>query len=350
MIQSLHIKNFRCFRDLELKDLGKFNVVVGDNGSGKTSLLEAIYLPGNSAQVPMVYRSWRGMVIPSFSSEQESYESLFDDLFFDFSPDSKIEIDLRGSPANLRKATISFDPISEMPLFPDNEAKRSRAASRLFTLRTTDAERQESIQRVNLDGNIGTTGLHRPANIALSTSSGVPNPLELAQQYSNLKKSDEGAYKLFVDTVHAAFPQISELSVELTGATGELFCRAGRVSKIMPLSLMSNGYNKLLFNLLAISAHKGGVALIDEIENGVYYTRLPKVWETLILFGNKFEVQLFVATHSLECLQALRPFLEKDPAQFRLIRTEDMDGKDHTARVFKGENFSAALETGTDVR
>jgi hypothetical protein len=36
MITSLHIENFRCFKSLDLKDFGKYNIIVGDNGSGKT--------------------------------------------------------------------------------------------------------------------------------------------------------------------------------------------------------------------------------------------------------------------------------------------------------------------------
>ena len=39
MIRSIDIKNFRCFQRLEIKDCARLNVVVGDNGAGKTALL-----------------------------------------------------------------------------------------------------------------------------------------------------------------------------------------------------------------------------------------------------------------------------------------------------------------------
>ena len=38
MIESLEVENFRCFNKLSLDGLGKVNVVVGDNGAGKTAL------------------------------------------------------------------------------------------------------------------------------------------------------------------------------------------------------------------------------------------------------------------------------------------------------------------------
>ncbi|MCK4651289.1 DNA replication/repair protein RecF [Candidatus Babeliales bacterium] len=43
IIKSIRLNNFRCFEETEFDFDDKFIVVEGDNGSGKTSLLEAIY-------------------------------------------------------------------------------------------------------------------------------------------------------------------------------------------------------------------------------------------------------------------------------------------------------------------
>ncbi|WP_202222010.1 AAA family ATPase [Okeania sp. KiyG1] len=44
MLKSLTINNFRCFQSFELQNLGRVNLLVGMNNSGKTSILEAIQL------------------------------------------------------------------------------------------------------------------------------------------------------------------------------------------------------------------------------------------------------------------------------------------------------------------
>ncbi|MGB8703228.1 MAG: AAA family ATPase, partial [Thermosynechococcaceae cyanobacterium] len=44
MLKSLKIENFRCFQSFELQQLGRVNLLVGTNNSGKTSILEAIHL------------------------------------------------------------------------------------------------------------------------------------------------------------------------------------------------------------------------------------------------------------------------------------------------------------------
>jgi len=44
MLRSLKIKDFRCFQNFELQHLGRINLIVGKNNSGKTSILEFIRL------------------------------------------------------------------------------------------------------------------------------------------------------------------------------------------------------------------------------------------------------------------------------------------------------------------
>ena len=43
-LDSLRIENFRCFRELKIERLARVNLLVGANGSGKTTVLEALRL------------------------------------------------------------------------------------------------------------------------------------------------------------------------------------------------------------------------------------------------------------------------------------------------------------------
>jgi recombinational DNA repair ATPase RecF len=61
MIETIKIRNFRSYDDVEIKDARRINVIVGENGSGKTALLEALFLAmGPSPEIALRTRLWRG--------------------------------------------------------------------------------------------------------------------------------------------------------------------------------------------------------------------------------------------------------------------------------------------------
>ncbi len=60
MIQKVRIQNFKSVLDLEM-ELGRVNVFIGENGSGKTSVLEGIAMGGVSARVSFELVGARGV-------------------------------------------------------------------------------------------------------------------------------------------------------------------------------------------------------------------------------------------------------------------------------------------------
>src|SRR5262249_4624478 len=98
------------------------------------------------------------------------------------------------------------------------------------------------------------------------------------------------------------------------------------LSRLVPLPLMGEGLRRLLSILLAIATHKGGVILIDEIENGIHHSVLNKVWQAIALVARQANVQLFATTHSYECiLAAHEAFAVSEPYDFALHRLDRTD-------------------------
>ena len=56
--------------------------------------------------------------------------------------------------------------------------------------------------------------------------------------------------------------------------------------------------------VLAFHNAQDGAILIDEIENGLHYSKLPEVWKTIDWLSREFNVQVFATTHSYECIVA----------------------------------------------
>ena len=57
MIESIHIKNFRGIQDGKIDKFSKINLLVGPNNSGKSAVLEAIYLSNTNSTATTLERS-----------------------------------------------------------------------------------------------------------------------------------------------------------------------------------------------------------------------------------------------------------------------------------------------------
>ena len=111
MIDGIEIENFRCFKRLRLPDLRRINVLVGDNASGKTAFLEAVFLArAGGPQIALKLRHLRGLGRDlEVSYERQSYESLWRPLFHRFDQDQIISIELLSSGPDSRSLHIFYD-------------------------------------------------------------------------------------------------------------------------------------------------------------------------------------------------------------------------------------------------
>ena len=78
MIHKISIKNFKSIVDLEL-ELGRLNVFIGENGCGKTNILEAITCGSVAAESGMLYKpvlSIKGVRIPEERFLSPAFEKL----------------------------------------------------------------------------------------------------------------------------------------------------------------------------------------------------------------------------------------------------------------------------------
>ena len=101
--------------------------------------------------------------------------------------------------------------------------------------------------------------------------------------------------------------------------------------------------------LLACANCRNGIVLIDEIENGIFYDKYELTWYILNKFSKQYNCQLFVTSHSLECLQKIVPVVDDEVDDFSLIHTERDNGK-CSVRHISGTAMKAALIGGNEIR
>lgn len=126
MLRSVQIRNFRGFRSMEIDDCRRINIIVGENGSGKTALLEALFLAaGASPELAMRTRAWRGVESERLSGPFEDiYRALFADLFHRFQMNRSAVVTLKGTGQENRSVTITFHPQGQRRAVPPRRGSR----------------------------------------------------------------------------------------------------------------------------------------------------------------------------------------------------------------------------------
>jgi len=75
-------------------------------------------------------------------------------------------------------------------------------------------------------------------------------------------------------------------------------------SEYRELSYFGQGIKTFINIISSILLLKDNTIFIDEIENGIHYTNLDKLWEIILTISKKQNVQIFATTHSKECIES----------------------------------------------
>lgn len=95
--------------------------------------------------------------------------------------------------------------------------------------------------------------------------------------------------------------------------------------RFFPLPLLGEGLNRVLSVALAITIAPDGVVLIDEIENGLHWTVMRKIWEAISKYAEQNNTQIFATTHSWECIVSFQEALSelsREDISAKLFRLE----------------------------
>lgn len=125
MISSFSIRNFRAFEDVRVDNCRLVNILMGDNGSGKTALLEALFLAaGVTPELILRTFDWRGAPRSQLlGSPEEMHEALWSDLFFKFDTRKHAVVTMRGSGEQNRSVEVRVNSPDSKQVIPPDRTK-----------------------------------------------------------------------------------------------------------------------------------------------------------------------------------------------------------------------------------
>jgi energy-coupling factor transporter ATP-binding protein EcfA2 len=399
VFERLQINGYRGLKAVELLQLGQVNIFVGNNNSGKTSLLEAIsilcnpldpfqwlevaqrrsyigrtpILPPRNIEIlkwifPQDLHSgsdefYQGEIIIHASGTssiqklnvhlEEIYGNVFEDVNqANFNKTSAIlsasqiqsETIEQADQTRLSEDALSSEAASvhsgiEISVIAHLGRNQSNLPPDKQTSETTFQfwENERFIRRSRSEPFVNS------ATISPFHTSGEPIAYRLTQI---IKKEPEGK-RLILELIQQFDENIVDLQILSMPTGGATLYINHKVLGIAPLYTFGDGLKKTLIIALTLLTIKNGVLLIDEIETSIHVSALTKIFSWLVETCRQQHTQLFVTTHSLEAIDAM---LQTE------LATDDLVAFRLNSRNQPPQRFSSNLlhrlrsERGLDVR
>jgi AAA domain, putative AbiEii toxin, Type IV TA system/AAA ATPase domain len=379
MLPNFKIQKFRTFSDLEIEKLGRVNLIVGKNNAGKTSLLEALRIFGSEA-APM----W-------ITSTLTSHDEVNLQMGMDNGKHAELRIE------SLFHGEVLPDPGAEgIVLGPMGERDRSVRIS-IGRVRPSPI-RDEPAEIIEPPAAEGVLGL------VLASAGSPPKAFDLrtvrawarldfsvvfpawpvlvpAGGFSRGELSRWWERLIFFDTEDRVIERLSVVEpvkrvYVMDNPLGEgqrrIIVRLQNRKEAVPLRSLGDGMCRIFEIALGLEAARApqpirlplpgaqhismervagrGMLLIDELENGIHYSALPKVWKFLLLTAREYDLQIFATCHSWDCIEGLQAAVAEDAAaDATLIRLERTAGG-HTAIVMPQEELELIARERIEVR
>ena len=362
MIKNLAITNFRTHRLVQLGHLGRINVLLGMNNSGKTAALEALFflsLPLNPREVLVRLNELRGY------SAGTDFEETWDSLFYNWDHSQDISIEAEGAALDVRGEGLAAQETGKRvlrirPLLGNGpkarrppgviEGSEFAEATRGLLFRYEDGRtlEREVTDLVRESGPRTQEAVESQRAVTFLPPRGIPDPQDEAQRFSRLEIANRHAE--VVKALQAIEPRLSRLTVVATRQGSVLYGDVG-TGHLMPVPLMGDGMLRTLSIALAMVGSKGGLVLLDEVENGLHHSVQTEVWRMIASSTRSLDVQVFATTHSDECIRSINQAMESLGylADLRLYR---FDLAEDGTRVtdYSSDALAAALESDQEVR
>jgi predicted ATPase len=306
------IDSFRCLNGLEIKTLSKINLFVGLNNSGKTSFLEAVYLlcKQNDFNGVIDVMRRRGKI----PEDQIPPKWLSDQLVQ--------TIRIEGEFDN-RKSAVEIKPFIE----DGTDIDRTHYLKSVEITTQYENQKLESITRIYLGKGRETQAdsIKLLSKVAFSSPFFFNEPYHYAVFYRKSVQS-KSLPEIISFIKEKVIPTLRD--IRLVDEFQRFLVDDEHFElETMDLTTYGEGLQRIFFTSLLFASAENGVVLIDEFENAIHTELLETFSSFIHLLAKEFNVQVFLTSHSKECIDAFIKSVPKgeikDFAFHALVRSDD---------------------------
>jgi AAA15 family ATPase/GTPase len=370
LIRDLTIKGYRCFKDFSMDGLTRVNLLVGNNNSGKTSFLEAIYLLVNQPSMGTVERTIREIFDNrgELSQQIETIDNEFkqvitrkyylESFFNGYGKDKCNHLVISGKEkfgniefsCFLGKDFLQLDYPDDVSMF-QNVPTMTEIIMKidLFFRAVGSIFKQSSTKKIS-NRDFATKkdfSLLISSSVFLSTYKINFNEIAKIWDQICLTYKEE----IVIEAMRIINPNIDRIGFSISPGINTIRLKLKGLSDLIPLSSMGDGMNRILTLAMALVSTEKGVLLVDEIETGLHYEAQLDMWRLVLKTAQDLDVQVFATTHSWDCIAAFKEALQEleDQSVAKLFRLDSKYGK-LRAVEYDAEEIRIAVDQGIEVR
>ena len=118
----------------------------------------------------------------------------------------------------------------------------------------------------------------------------------------------------------------------------------------LSINTYGDGTKRLLALRLSFVGAENGVLLVDDIDAGFHWTVMEEIWKLVIEVANRLNVQVFAATHSIDCIQGLGSLLRNRPDLEGEVSLQRVTRSLSRAVCLQGDQIKIAMKQDIEVR
>jgi AAA15 family ATPase/GTPase len=350
MLKSLKIKNFRCFEEFDLPQLGRVNLLVGKNNSGKTSVLEAIHILDSFSPISL----WEAIERRGehFENNREEDISRINHFYLGHEIGDENEIIISGNKIDGSAVFKLFADRKYNPLenWMSEKSERSTICKWVGVNEHNEIISQQEFA-INLYRKpaLNSRRINSTKSIFIALSSTqVIHIIELFNQIVITPQE-----KTLYEALRFIEPKIDRIApTTIQGSRrGQHGCFVVAIDgKRIPIGSMGDGIWRILEITLAMVNIPGGTLLIDEIDTGLHFSVMVDLWKLICKTAEKLDIQVFATTHNSDCWKSLAEVANSDDITSDDITIHRIERGKKTSIVFNEQEMAIAAERDIEVR
>ena len=365
-LHAIEIRRFRGLAQLELDGLGAFNLLLGANDVGKTSVLEALFLLAEFADVqsPVRLQNWRNLLVQDFDDLGLLFHGLDIDTPVVLTAHSDgpvkrrtLEISAAATAGGVEAQQTGNGSATSMTSAVHNGDQSSSTVAAGASVLRYDAtvEPRQGIRTYFaatlevIDGDLRAASSGTPAAEPTIPARYVGPRTE----YDGVAIADVAVAKKSDRLIR--YLQAIDPRVQGVATNGNVAYVDVGLERMIPLNMYGSGVTRAAMMLAPCILGNERILLIDELENGLHHAAMVPLLQALLTLAREQRVQVFATTHSLGALESLRLALNDERfSDYRATTNCYTLQRDHDGMVrpyrYDYEQFEQCIARGIEIR